>query len=192
MQPTPQAFDEFCRGLSPRLVGALVVQFRDRARAEDVAQEAFARAWARWSSVSAMARPESWVFTVAFRVAIGGHRRRAAERRALERAGRLEVDDVEGPTEALVVDRLVVEAALVDMSPRQRAVVSLRYYAGFGVADTAAILGCAEGTVKALTSQAIRRLRSGLDEGDETTAETGDETGDDEAPASAAPGGEPR
>ena len=71
MEPTDHAFDEFCRELSPRLIGALVIQFGDRVRAEDVAQEALARAWSRWPSVAAMNRPQSWVFTVAFRHADG-------------------------------------------------------------------------------------------------------------------------
>lgn len=38
-------FDELCRSLSPRLVGSLTLLTGDRSRAEDVAQDALARAW---------------------------------------------------------------------------------------------------------------------------------------------------
>jgi RNA polymerase sigma factor (sigma-70 family) len=42
---------------------------------------------------------------------------------------------------------------------RQRAAIVLRYFADLSVRDTASALGCAEGTVKSLTSQAITALR---------------------------------
>lgn len=162
MRATSDAFDEFCRVLSPRLIGALVLQCGDRSRAEDLAQEALARAWARWPAVSAMNSPQGWVFTVAFRLVIGGQRRRSAEDRANARAvaGREPHGD---RIDDLVVDRAVIEAALQTMPARQRAVIALRYYAGFSVSETAEIMTCAEGTVKALTSQAIARLRPHLE-----------------------------
>jgi RNA polymerase sigma-70 factor (sigma-E family) len=154
-------FDEFCRAMSPRLVGAVLLQVGDRGRAEDIAQEALARAWARWRSVAHMAEPQGWVFTVAFRLAIGGTRRRGSEVRANKRvaATRQERGEV---IDELVVDQLTLEAALKAMTPRQRAAITLRYYADFSVAETAQVMGCAEGTVKALTSQGIDRLRSVL------------------------------
>jgi RNA polymerase sigma-70 factor, ECF subfamily len=39
------------------------------ADAQDLVQEAYARAWQRWSSVSTYADPEAWVGTVAWRLA---------------------------------------------------------------------------------------------------------------------------
>jgi RNA polymerase sigma-70 factor (ECF subfamily) len=45
---------------------------------------------------------------------------------------------------------------------RQREVVCLRFYADLPVAETAARLGVAEGTIKALTHQAIASLRRSL------------------------------
>jgi RNA polymerase sigma-70 factor (sigma-E family) len=156
-------FDEFCRVMSPRLVGALVLQVGDRGRAEDIAQEALARAWSRWRSVAQMAEPQGWVFTVAFRLAIGGTRRRGSERRANKRAAARHEEPDEAIDE-LVVDQLTLEPALRAMTPRQRAAIALRYYADFSVARTAQVMGCAEGTVKALTSQGIERLRSVLAE----------------------------
>lgn len=154
-------FDEFCRAMSPRLVGALLLQVGDRGRAEDIAQEALARAWSRWRSVAHMAEPQGWVFTVAFRLAIGGARRRGSEQRANKRVAASQRDPDE-ELDGLVVDRLTLEPALREMSPRQRAAIALRYYADFSVAQTAQVMGCAEGTVKALTSQGIDRLRSVL------------------------------
>jgi RNA polymerase sigma-70 factor (sigma-E family) len=159
-EPDPIAssgFDELCRSLSPRLVGSLTLQTGDRSRAEDVAQEALARAWLRWDEVAAMANPNGWVFTVAFNLAKSGRRRQGIESRAnLRSVGGAETVG----TDADVADRLALDGALRQMPNRQRSVIALRYYAGFSVAETAQVMGCAEGTVKSLTSAALQKLRS--------------------------------
>ena len=43
--------------------------------------------------------------------------------------------------------------------PRQRAVLVLRYWEEFSQAETAELLGCAEGTVKSAAARGLRRLR---------------------------------
>lgn len=63
-----------------------------------------------------------------------------------------------------VDDQAVLAAALCELPPRQRAVVVLRYFDDLSEADTAAVLGCAVGTVKSSTSRALTRLRELLGE----------------------------
>jgi RNA polymerase sigma-70 factor (sigma-E family) len=147
----------FCRSMHPRLVGALALHCGDRDVAEELAQEALARVWERWSSVRAMASPESWTFRVGFNLAASRFRRAAAERRARSRAGHPD-DHVPDAASAIAV-----RAAVAALPPRQRAAVVLRYFADLSVDDTAAALGCAPGTVKSLTSQAITALRATFD-----------------------------
>jgi RNA polymerase sigma factor (sigma-70 family) len=55
---------------------------------------------------------------------------------------------------------VAVRAAVAALPPRQRAAIVLRYFADLSVRVTAAVMGCAEGTVKALTSKAISALRA--------------------------------
>ena len=147
----------FCGAVSPRLVGALVLQTADRTDAEDITQEAMARAWSRWPEVSAMERREGWVFRVAFNLAASGRRRRAAGRRATARLAPV----AEGRADP-VADRLDLREALAGLPDRQRSAIVLRHYAGMSVADAAAVLGCAEGTIKSLTSQGLTGLRQAL------------------------------
>jgi RNA polymerase sigma-70 factor, ECF subfamily len=150
-------FDRFCRSVSSRLVGALVLQCDDRATAEELAQEALGRAWQHWETVQRADRPEHWVFRVAFNLAASDRRRRRAGRRAHERLGR---PDGVSPDSS---ERAALRSVLDALPPRQRAAIVLRHYLGFSVADAAVALDCAEGTVKSLTSQGLDRLRAVLD-----------------------------
>jgi DNA-directed RNA polymerase specialized sigma24 family protein len=119
----------FCDRVSGRLVGSLTLYCGDRHLAEELAQEALARAWERWPAVSHMASPEAWTFRTAMNLANSGFRRRRIERRVLARAvGRETVDPDDGTA-------LAVRAAVRALPPRQRAVIVARWFLGYGVDD---------------------------------------------------------
>jgi RNA polymerase sigma-70 factor (sigma-E family) len=56
----------------------------------------------------------------------------------------------------------LVHAALLDVPPRQRAVLVLRYFDELSVAETAAALGCSEGTVKSQSARGLANLRTAI------------------------------
>jgi RNA polymerase sigma factor (sigma-70 family) len=130
---------------------------------EQLAQEALVRAWQRWDQVSTMDAPEAWAFRTAMNLANSWLRRRVAERRANQRtlvAAAIHADD--SPRHAgSEGDGPAVRAAVRALPPRQRAVIIARYFQDLTVEETAALLECAPGTVKATTAQAIARLRAG-------------------------------
>jgi RNA polymerase sigma factor (sigma-70 family) len=144
----------FCRRARPRLVGALALYCGDAAVAEELAQEALIRTWMRWDRLD---DPEAWTHRVAFNLARSRFRRLAIERRAAARLRR---------GEALVLPdvaaAVAVRAAVEALPPRQRAAVVARFYLGLDITAAGLALGCAPGTVKALTHQAIERLRATL------------------------------
>lgn len=151
-----EAMTAFCRGEHARLVGALTLQVGDRGVAEELAQESLIRACQHWERVSQMASPRAWLHQVARNLACSWWRRRGAERRARARHEARSVgrgDSVEAS------DRLAVQAAVSALPKRQRTAVVLRYYCDLSGADVAALMGCAESTVRALTYQAIANLR---------------------------------
>jgi len=147
-------FDQFY-GTTLRAVSFAV---GDSGRAEDLTQEAFARAYRRWSSVSRLERPVAWVYVVALNAERKRWRR---DRRAPEPAA----DDAVVPDVAGgVLSTIVVRDALARLAPRQRVAVVLRYLADLPLADVADAMGCAVGTVKATLHQALRALRVELEE----------------------------
>ena len=151
--------DDFCRDVWPRLAASLGFYCHDRALGEELAQEALARAWARWNRVSALDSPEAWVYRVALNLSHSRFRRARAERRAMSRVT-VPSPDIEALGRS--TDAIAVRAAVAQLPERQRAAIVLRYFADLPVAAVAGILGCAQGTVKSLTSQGIERLRQGF------------------------------
>lgn len=150
--------DAFCRRTHPRLVRTLAAATGDAALADELAQEALARAWERWSHVRTLDLPEAWCYRVAINLARSQFRRRAAARRAHERmpAPLTTVDGHESSDDELM-------SALRHLPEQQRAVVALRFLADLSVETTAEVLGIPTGTVKSTTNRALAALRTQLE-----------------------------
>ena len=146
--------DEFCLAIWPALAASLGFYCHDLGAGEELAQEALARAWARWDSVSRLGCPEAWVYRVGLNLARSRFRRSHAEHRALRRFS--EPGAEAAPANA---DVMAVRDAVAELPERQRAAIVLRYFADLPVDVVADALDCAPGTVRSLTSQAIDRLR---------------------------------
>lgn len=104
--PDVDGFDEFYRGSRQRLLGFVFALTGNLAEAQDAVQEAYIRAWQRWSTVRGYDDPEAWVRVVASRIAVSRWRSLRSRARAYLRHG---VDDV---TPAPSTDTVAVVAAL--------------------------------------------------------------------------------
>src|SRR5437879_4345838 len=154
MEP-PRDPAAFCADLHGRLLGSMVLFCEDRMLAEEITQEALARALERWRYVGVMASPEAWTYRVAFNLGRSWFRRLTFERRANERIMRGELV-IPLPDAASAV---AVREAVVALPDRQRAVIVARYFAGLSIEETAGALHCARGTVKSLAHKALQNLR---------------------------------
>jgi RNA polymerase sigma-70 factor (ECF subfamily) len=134
----------------------------DRAHAEDVVQETLLRAW-RLPRVldQSQGSARAWLFTVARRIAIDGWRA-AAARSEISTASPPELPVGDGTDRAL--QGWLVADALGELSERHREVLELCFFQGHSVADAAARLGVAAGTVKSRTHYALRALKLVLEE----------------------------
>lgn len=123
--------------------------------AQDAVQEGFARALARWSTVSGHADPAAWVRTVSHRVAISRWRR-ARTAMAFGRTQRLQTTP--GPTE----DHVALVAGLKHLPHSQREALVLFYLADLSIETIASQLGVPAGTVKARLSRGRTALAAQL------------------------------
>lgn len=148
-----QEFVQFYETSRDRCLRAAVAGGMRPADAEDAVAEAFARAWASWSTVRRCDSPQAWVLRTAFNAEISRWRK---TRREL--FTELPVGVVEDPS----VSRGDLTVAIRRLPPRQREVVVLRYLLDLDTATTAAVLGIATGTVTAHLHRGLQTLRRAL------------------------------
>jgi RNA polymerase sigma factor (sigma-70 family) len=141
---------------------------RDRAVAEDLAQEAFARAFERLSTYDQQRRFISWFFQILHNLAIDYLRRKqpaTVSLDELEEVGHPPADatssggsaDVQAEQAALA---RAVEAALALIRPEYREVVVLRYREDLSVHEIADMMSLPAGTVKTYLYRARKELGS--------------------------------
>ncbi|MFC4148368.1 SigE family RNA polymerase sigma factor [Micromonospora mangrovi] len=145
--PDVDGFDEFYRGSRQRLLGFVYVLTGNRAEAQDAVQEAYIRAWQRWSTVRDYDDPEAWVRVVASRIAVSRWRSLRSRARAYLRHGAQE--SIPGPG----TDTVEVVAALRQLPEEQRIALALHYLVGMPVAEVARETAAPVGTVKARLSR---------------------------------------
>lgn len=150
-----QAFEIFVQRSSDRLLRTAYLLTGDRGHAEDLVQTALLRTARRWPS----ARRDPAAYARRVVVNLAKDRWRDLHRRPGEAP--LDVD-VAVPVTDGVADRDQLLRAAHGLPARQRAVLVLRYFDDLSVADTAAALGCSEGTVKSQTARALESLRRAL------------------------------
>ena len=150
-----EQFREFIVGKWPTLVRLAYGLTGDRGLAEDLAQTTLANVYASWSKVGRASNPDAYTF----RILLNANNGRFRKRRVAEQlAAAVPEPGAQDPT-AAVDQRTVLMSALMELAPRQRATVLLRYFEDLSEAQTAEILGCSVGTVKSQTSSALERLR---------------------------------
>ncbi|HEU5109770.1 MAG TPA: SigE family RNA polymerase sigma factor [Micromonosporaceae bacterium] len=150
-------FREFVAARLPRMSGAAYLLTGDHHAAQDLVQQALVKLARHWRRVSRAGAPDAYVRRVIYHEHVSAwRRRRGAELSTAappERAGpRDEAADT--------VRRLMLREALARLTPRQRAVIVLRFYEDMSESDTAEALGCSVGTVKSQTHHALGRLRA--------------------------------
>jgi RNA polymerase sigma-70 factor (ECF subfamily) len=140
-------------GLCLRMVG-------DEVRAEELTQDTWVRVWERLRGFEARSAFTTWLYRVATNVVLeserGRGRREVRESLAGEGADRTPPD--------AVVDRLVLERAILDLPPRARAVFLLHDIEGHSHAEIGRILDIASGTSRAQLFFAREKLRRELAE----------------------------
>ncbi|WP_020524594.1 SigE family RNA polymerase sigma factor [Catelliglobosispora koreensis] len=145
-------FSEFVQARTAALWHVAYLLTGDRHSAEDLLQIALERAAVRWDKLD---QPEAYVRRVLYTQTVSWWRSR--QRRVKE----VLVDSTPEPagSSSDPETRIVLAQALQRLTPKQRAVLVLRYYEDRSEEDTARHLDVTVGTVKSQARHALRRLR---------------------------------
>ncbi|MBE1487402.1 SigE family RNA polymerase sigma factor [Plantactinospora soyae] len=151
-----QEFREFFRARFDALRALAYLTCGDWQAAEDAVSRSLAKLYVRWHKIDS---PLGYAQRMVVRAAIDEGRR--PWRRETSVGGNLPdqvVADPAGNTD----ERLRLREALLQVPPRQRAVLVLRYYEGLSVEETATALRLATGTVKSQSARGLNTLRKAL------------------------------
>jgi RNA polymerase sigma-70 factor (ECF subfamily) len=156
MKSLPRTTDDFAEWVRPHLpaMSRLAARLAPGCDRDDIVQEALVRAWRK----RRLFDPDRGTASAWLLALTADRARRARTRQPVV----LELTDVAG---APARDDAVLDLgrALDRLSPRQRLAVDCVYFAGLSVAETAAVMKCADGTVKSTLSDARARLRTALE-----------------------------
>jgi RNA polymerase sigma-70 factor (ECF subfamily) len=136
---------------------------RDVSAAEEVTATAFERAYrarSRFDPRRGTAR--AWLFGIARNAALDELRRRRRQSALVEEPADLDGIAAEHPVERSE-RRLAVAAALESLEPRERELIALKYFAGLGNAEIAAVLGVSESNAGTRLHRALTKLREACD-----------------------------
>jgi RNA polymerase sigma-70 factor (sigma-E family) len=140
-------FVRLYQGHYAELVRLAFVLVDSNEQAEELVQDAFARAYLRWDKIET---PLAYVRRVVVNACHDVLRRRRIERRWLAR--RHDGEAVDGEPHYL-------DDALATLPSRERIALVLRYYEGMSEAQMAEAMACPAGTVKSLVHRGTARLR---------------------------------
>ena len=170
------AFRELVRRYERPLFSLLYRMVRDRALAEDLAQETFIKVLNGIGSYNPQFKFSSWIFKIANNAAIDHLRKRELDTLSLDgsphaatpqemQATALQLGDrAESPLQELEARELggAIERSIARLRPEYRACILLRHVEGFSYEEIARTLDLPLGTVKTYIHRARNELRGYL------------------------------
>jgi RNA polymerase sigma-70 factor (ECF subfamily) len=153
-----RGFVEFYESSYTRIVSQILPVVGSLAEAEDITQEAFIRAAARWDRIRDYDAPEAWVRRVALNLAFNTVQRTRRRAVILLRGHR----ETTAPEPS--VERVALSQALARLPLRYRSVIALHYMADLSVQQVADELDLPPATVRTRLARGRRRLAELLDD----------------------------
>ena len=149
-----ERFVEFVSARRTRLFRLAYLLTAEASAAEDLLQTALAKLALRWTGLESA---DAYVRKILYNQQVSIWRRLGPRR---EQAWADPPDLVAtGDESGDAVERIALARVLARLTPRQRAVIILRYYEDLPEAEVAQLLGCSVGTVRSQTHRTLARLR---------------------------------
>lgn len=149
-------FEDFVASRGAALMRTASLMTPDRASAEDALQETLIRVAMRWPKITRSGNPEPYVRRVLYSVVVDEWRKR---RRLDVEVHEFDSQRADPDLAGNVSSALVLRDALNLLTPKQRAVLVLRYYEDLTEVQTSRVLRCSVSTVKSQTKHSLERLR---------------------------------
>jgi RNA polymerase sigma-70 factor (sigma-E family) len=128
----------------------------DRQHGEDLVQTTLAKVYGSWPKVRGADEPMAYVR----RIMVNSHLSRLRRLMSGERVVEVVPDRGTGDAQALHAARDEMRRALLQLSPRVRTAVVLRYFEDLSEAETARVMGCSTSTVNNHVSKGLAALRA--------------------------------
>jgi RNA polymerase sigma factor (sigma-70 family) len=157
------AFEALYRSSRDDVFGYVAGLLRDRSAAEEVTAVAFERAYRKRRSFDARrGTPRAWLFGIARNAALDELRRRS---RLAAMAVEPDAGEV-GPDEAadVALRRAALRGAMAKLTPRERELVALKFFAGLSNGEIASVIGASETNAGTRLHRVIEKLRRACDE----------------------------
>lgn len=173
-----RAFEELLHRYEGKIYRLCLTLLRERAQAEDAAQESILRVWKALGSYDTRAALSSWIYAITRNRCLTALERRRTHSSVLDDDAEESLRTVAAPAAPAAPEGAALLRELVEALPeRPRRVLLLYYFEERSIGEVAAMLGCPEGTVKAHLFRARATLarelvRRGLDDPDDWLGET--------------------
>lgn len=175
----PSAFEGLVRK-HQQMIHALTFRMTgSTADAEDLAQEAFIRAYAQIGSFGRGAKFSTWLYSIAMHACLNWRRNEARRSQAHANCAEemlAEHSSGKFSSSENAAAAAQAQAALMKLPAKQRAAIVLTIYDGLNHAQAAHILGCSEATVSWRVFAAKRKLKQLLTARDARSIGEADET----------------
>lgn len=147
-------FTEYARAAAPRLRRTAFLLCHDWHLAQDFTQTALAKLFVHWSNIQRRETPDAYARKVLLRVFLDHQRRSSSREVVVDR-----VAETAAPSSHPEL-RVTLLEALRRISPRDRAILVLRYWEDQSIETVAGLLGVSEATIKTQSARGLSRLRA--------------------------------
>lgn len=159
-----EAFTRLYKENADRIYGLCLRMSGDSARATELTQDVFVRAWRNFDRMRPDSDPGAWLWRLAVNVVLNGmrsdRRLRAREHLVADVSPHLRLQT---PATPIPLRRIALESAMRRLPPKARKVYILHDVEGHTHGECARLLGIAPGTVRAQLHRARRLMRAVLE-----------------------------
>lgn len=155
-----EAFEMIVQKYQPGVLSLTWGVLRNKAEAEDAAQEAFFRAYLNLDKYDTSKCFKKWLYAIAFKRCLTSLDKAKAERKNRPRIAEATAHQSQRPEgERRLDDRSVLTPLLGKLSAKESLALSLSVIEGYAAAEIADVLHCAESTARVFVFNAKRKLR---------------------------------